>query len=75
MDLYLPFQITDNSIEDVSDWVSDEFFDEETEFNTLKKQIQFNASNGVNQSYSNLYQAIFENGSFSYFKFIKKIPN
>jgi hypothetical protein len=74
MDLYLPFQITDNSIEDVSYWVRDEFFDEETEFNTLKKQIQFNASNGVNQSYSNLYQAIFENGNFVYFKFIKKIP-
>jgi hypothetical protein len=74
MDLYLPFQITDNSIEDVSNWVRDEFFDEETEFNTLKKQIQFYASNGINQSYSNLYQAIFENGNFVYFKFIKKIP-
>ena len=75
VNLYLPFQLTDNSIINVSYWVKDEFFDEMTEFNVVKKQISFENSNGADSSYTSLYQAIFDNGSFSYFKLLKKIPN
>jgi cell division protein FtsB len=72
---YIPFQLTDNSIINVSYWVKDEFFDEMTEFNVVKKQISFENSNGADSSYTSLYQAVFDNGNFSYFKLLKKIPN
>jgi hypothetical protein len=75
VDGYRPFQFSTNSIQDVSYWIKEELFDEMTEFDYIKKQILFKASNGADSSYSTLYQAIYENGSFMYFRFIKKIPN
>lgn len=70
---YIPYEIRNNTIVDVSYWVKDEMFDSEyTEFDSTKKQIQFSHSDGFDSSYNYLYQAIFSEGIFSHFEFLKK---